>query len=206
VAAHEKLYVTVDPHPDMSLPVVVGITGATGQIYGLRALELLAETDHETHLILSKAAEITIKQETDYEVSQVRSLAEEVHNVANIGASTASGSFSTAGMLVAPCSMKTLANIATGNSGNLITRTADVMLKERRSLVLMPREKPFNRIHLENMLSVTDAGGLIFPPFPSFYQRPESVDEIVDRTVMRALSHVTGEGFEVDEWRGLGDA
>lgn len=187
----------------MALPVIIGMTGATGQIYGLRALELLADTDHETHLVPSSAAKITIKQELDVPFSRFQTLADEVHDNANIGAVTASGSFSTAGMLIAPCSMKTLSNISTGNAQNLVTRSADVMLKERRSLVVMPREKPFNRIHLKNMLAVTDAGGIVFPPFPSFYQRLDSVDEMITRTVVRALSHVTDADFELEEWGGL---
>ena len=188
----------------MASPVVIGMTGATGQIYGLRALQLLSETDHAVHLILSDAAKINIEQETDMSRSEFEDLADVVHNNANIGATTASGSFSTAGMLIVPCSMKSLSNIATGNAGNLITRSADVMLKERRPLVVMPREKPFNRIHLENMLKVTDAGAIVFPPFPSFYARPDSVEEMITRTVVRALSHITDVDFDLDEWQGLG--
>lgn len=179
------------------------MTGATGQVYGIRALELLQETEYETHLVLSSASEINIAQESAYEPQEVRALADELHDIKNIGAPTASGSFSTAGMLVAPCSMKTLSNIAHADSGNLITRSADVMLKERRPLVVMPREKPFNRIHLENMLKVTDAGGIIMPPFPSFYQRPDSVEEMITRTVSRALSLFDIE-IEYEEWKGLG--
>lgn len=182
--------------------VVVAMTGATGQIYGVRALELLAETDYERHLILSDAAKITLKQETEYTVSDVTSLATEVHELRNIGASTASGSFKTKGMIVAPCSMKTLSNIATGNSGNLITRSADVAMKERRPLVLLPREKPFNRIHLQNMLAVTDAGGIIMPPFPSFYANVETIDEMVTRTMCRTLSLLDIE-TDYEEWKGL---
>lgn len=182
--------------------VVIGMTGATGQIYGIRALELLQGTDYEAHLILSDAAKINIEQEAGYGTSEVMDLADEVHDNKNIGAPTASGSFETNGMVVVPCSMKTLSDVAHGSSGNLITRSADVMLKERRPLVLMPREKPFNRIHLENMLSVTDAGGVILPPFPSFYQNPESIDEMVTRTTARALSHVDVE-VEYEEWAGL---
>lgn len=187
----------------MSLPIVIGMTGATGQAYGVRALELLAETDHEVHLILSDAAKITLKQETDTSPSQVQALADITHSNENIGAATASGSFKSEGMLVTPCSMKTLSNIAMGNTGNLITRSGDVMLKERRPLVLMPREKPFNRIHLQNMLSVTDAGAIVFPPFPSFYQKPDTVDEMITRTVSRALSHVANVDLAIDEWQGL---
>ncbi len=178
------------------------MTGATGQIYGIRALELLSETDFETHLIYSSASLLTTKQETDYDKDALEALADEVHSVKNIGAPTASGSFQTEGMLVTPCSMKTLSNIAHGNSGNLITRSADVILKERRRLVVMPREKPFNRIHLKNMLEVTDAGGIIMPPLPSFYNHPESIDEMVTNTVARALSLLNVD-VSVQEWTGL---
>lgn len=184
--------------------IIVALTGATGQLYGLRALELLEETDHETHLIYSNAAGLTLRQETEYKLSDLEELADETHGVKNIGAPTASGSFRTAGMLVAPCSMKTLSNIAHGNSANLITRSADVVLKERRPLVLMPREKPFNRIHLENMLSVTDAGGIICPPFPSFYQGLSDIDEMITRTVARALSLLDVE-IAFTEWDGIED-
>ncbi|QLG60316.1 UbiX family flavin prenyltransferase [Halorarum salinum] len=188
----------------MTERIIVALTGATGQLYGVRALELLVETDQETHLIYSNAAGLTLRQETEYELSDLEDLANETHSVKNIGARTASGSFRTAGMLVVPCSMKTLSNIAHGNSGNLITRSADVVLKERRPLVLMPREKPFNRIHLENMLTVTDAGGIICPPFPSFYQGITDMDEMITRTVARALSLMDVE-ISFDEWEGLED-
>lgn len=182
--------------------VTVGLTGATGQIFGIRALELLAENDYESHLILSDSSKITIKQETDYTVSEIEQLADHVHAVKNIGAPTASGSFRTDGMLITPCSMKTLSNIAHGNAGNLITRSADVTLKERNPLVLMPREKPLNRIHLKNMLEVTDAGGIIMPPFPSFYQGTMDIDQMITRTTARALS-LLDVNIEIDEWEGL---
>lgn len=186
----------------MSQRIIVGITGATGQIFGIRLLELLAETTYESHLILSESAKITINQETDYKISEIKALASEAHNPANIGAKTASGSFQTDGMVIAPCSMKTLSNIATGNAQNLIARSADVTLKERRPLVLMPREKPFNRIHLQNMLTVTDAGAVVFPPFPSFYQNPSTIDEMITRTVSRVLSLLDIE-IDIDEWTGI---
>ena len=187
----------------MASSVVIGMTGATGQIYGIRALELVRETDVESHLILSESAKINIKQEAGYEVERVEHLADNVYNYKNVGAPMASGSFKTNGMLVVPCSMKTLSHVAHGSSGNLITRSADVMLKERRPLGLMPREKPFNRIHLKNMLEVTDAGATVIPPFPSFYQNPDSIDEMVTRTMARALSHV-GVEIEFEEWNGIG--
>lgn len=182
--------------------ITVGMTGATGQVYGIRALELLRETDYETHLVLSESARITLQQESDYTPAEVEALADETHAVKNIGAPTASGSFQTDGMLVAPCSMKTLSNIAHGNAGNLITRSADVTLKERKPLVLMPREKPFNRIHLKNMLEVTDAGAIVMPPFPSFYNRDASLDEMLTRTTARALSLLDVD-ISFDEWEGL---
>jgi len=187
----------------MSQRIVVGMTGSTGQLYGIRALELLAETDYESHLILSEAAKLNVVQEADRSVAAVEELADVVYDVGDVGAAPASGSFLTEGMVVAPCSMKTLSNVAHANSGNLITRAADVTLKERRPLVLMPREKPFNRIHLENMLKVTDAGGIIMPPFPSFYQSPQSIDEMVSRTVARTL-RLLDVDVDVDEWTGMG--
>jgi len=185
----------------MSNNIVVGITGATGQVYGVRTLELLADTDYESHLIISDAAKVNLNHELDQEMSEVKELADVTYEHGNIGAPVASGSFWTDGMIVTPCSMKTLSNIATGNAGDLITRTADVTLKERRPLVVMPREKPFNRIHLENMLSLTDAGGIVVPPFPSFYQKPNTIDEIVTRTVARALSLLSID-VEFEEWAG----
>ncbi|GAD53145.1 3-polyprenyl-4-hydroxybenzoate carboxy-lyase UbiX [Halarchaeum acidiphilum MH1-52-1] len=180
------------------------MTGATGQLYGIRLLELLAAQDIETHLVLSDSAQITIRQETDYDTADITGLADVVHSNENIGASPASGSFETAGMVVAPCSMKTLSNVAHGDAGNLIVRAADVALKERRPLVLLPRETPLNRIHLENMLSVTDAGGIVMPPLPSFYNEPESIDEMVTDTASRALSYFDGIDVSAEEWAGLG--
>lgn len=201
---HPEEIIPVSPAVSLvTTRVVIGMTGATGQLYGIRALELLEEGDYESHLILSNASELNIKQESEYEVDEVRKMADEVHNIKNIGAQTASGSFKTAGMLVTPCSMKTLSNIANAASGDLITRTADVHLKERRPVVVMPREKPLNRIHLENMLKVTDAGGIIMPPFPSFYQQPDSIDEMVTRTMSRALAQL-GVEIEFEEWAGIG--
>lgn len=186
----------------MSDRVVIGMTGATGQLYGIQALQLVEPMDCEVHLILSDASKINIKQEVEMSVSEIEALADVVHEDRNIGASAASGSFETNGMLIAPCSMKTLSNIAHGASGSLMTRSADVMLKERRPLVLMPREKPFNRVHLKNMLEVTDAGAIVFPPFPSFYQRSNDIEDMIRRTVARALSHLDID-VEFDEWKGL---
>lgn len=189
----------------MTRRVVIGVTGATGQIYAVRALELLESLEYEVHLILSDAAKVTIQQESGLELGDVTSLSSENYDHKNIGAPTASGSFKTAGMVIAPCSMKTLSNIAHGNTSNLISRSADVMLKERNPLVLMPREKPFNRIHLKNMLEVTDAGAIVSPPFPSYYQTDATMDEMVTRTMARALSYLDDIEVEYNEWGGLTD-
>lgn len=186
----------------MTERIVLAMTGATGQVYAIRGLELAAEADVEVHLVVSRAAKMNVEQETDSPLSDVTDLADETHDYRNIGASLASGSFETAGMMIVPCSMKTLSNVATGNAANLITRAADVTLKERRPLVLMPREKPLNRVHLENMLAVTDAGGIVYPPFPSFYDNPDSIDDIVTRTMARGLNYL-GVDCPVSEWTGL---
>jgi 4-hydroxy-3-polyprenylbenzoate decarboxylase len=179
------------------------MTGSTGQIYGIRILQMLGETDYESHLVLSEAAKLNITQEAGSSIADVKTVADEVYDNKNVGATIASGSFRTAGMIIAPCSMKTLSNIAHASSGNLITRAGDVTLKERRPLVLMPREKPLNRIHLENMLKATDAGGIIMPPFPSFYQQPSDIDEMISRTTARTLSLLDID-VEYDEWTGMG--
>lgn len=189
----------------MTERIVIGMTGATGQRYGIRLLELLEETEYEVHLVVSSAADLNITHESKHAVADVKALADVVHSNRNIGAKIASGSFNTEGMIIAPCSMKTLSNIAHGNSGNLMTRAADVVLKERRPLVLLPREKPFNRIHLKNMLEVTDAGGIIMPPFPSFYNQPKSIDEMITRTTARTLSLLNVE-IEIDEWEGISES
>ncbi len=189
----------------MTTRVVVGVTGATGQIFPATALELLARReDVETHLVLSEAAKVTIEHELDYSLSDFQSLADQIYDNKDVGATIASGSFRTEGMVIAPCSMKTLSNIAHGNAGNLITRAADVTLKERNSLVVMPREKPYNRIHLENMLTLTDAGAVVFPPLLSFYQVDDSLGSMVERTLCRALEHV-GLELSYEEWDGVSD-
>jgi len=193
------------PNLCVSLPqrIVVGITGATGQIYGIRTLELLDGSEYETHLIYSNAAATTLDQETDHTLDDLIELADQVYSNGEIGAAPASGSFRTGGMIITPCSMKTLSNLAHGNAGNLIVRSGDVTLKERRPLVVMPREKPFNRIHLKNMLELTDAGGIVVPPFPSFYQGISSIDEMVTRTVARSLSQLDVP-VSYEEYDGLG--
>lgn len=167
--------------------IVVGISGATGFQYGVKALELLTPMDVEVHLVISRGAEMTRALETDYSQEEVLAMADVVHPLGNLGASIASGSFHTLGMLVAPCSMRTLASVAHCMTDNLLTRAADVVLKDRRRLVLMARETPLNMGHLRNMQLVTEMGGIIFPPVPALYQRPQSLDEVLTHSVGRAL-------------------
>lgn len=167
--------------------LIVGITGATGFVYGMKLLQLLKETDVESHLVITKAAELTRTYETDFSAEEVRALADVVYPISDVGAAIASGSFRTMGMVVAPCSIKTLSEIATGVTGNLLTRSADVCLKERRRLVLLIRETPLHAGHLKNMLAVTEAGGIIAPPVPAFYSRPASLDDLVTHTMGRVL-------------------
>ena len=167
--------------------LVVGISGATGIVYASRLLELLKPTNVETHLVVSRAGDINRSQETDLTSERLRALADVTYTIGNIAAPLASGSFKTIGMVVLPCSMKTLAEIATGLSESLLSRAADVTLKERRRLVLMVRETPLNLIHLRNMLSVTEAGAIVFPPVPAFYTEPTSIEDMVTQTVGRIL-------------------
>lgn len=168
--------------------IVLGISGASGFQYGYKALQLLQDIENvETHLVISKGAEITRALETPYTKEEVCKMADIVHPIGNLAASISSGSFKTVGMLVAPCSMRTLAAVAHGYSDNLLTRAADVVLKERRRLVLMVRETPLNLAHLDNMRRVTEMGGIIFPPVPALYLQPQSVDDILTHSVSRAL-------------------
>lgn len=187
----------------MSDRLVVAITGASGAIYGIRLLERLRELPVETHLIVSRWAGVTIEQETDYAVADVKALADVAYGESDQAALVSSGSFRTLGMVVAPCSTKTLAGIATGFGHNLVCRAADVTLKERRPLVLAVREAPLSAIHLRNMLALAELGATIVPPTPAFYARPESIAELVDYTVLRILDQF---GFELESgarWRGL---
>ncbi|WP_211473713.1 UbiX family flavin prenyltransferase [Collimonas humicola] len=184
--------------------LIVAITGATGVIYGVRLLQLLRELPGvESHLMISDAGVLNLHQELEMRRKQVEALADVVHNVRDVGASIASGSFQSDGMIVAPCSMKTLASVAHGLSDNLIARAADVVLKERRRLVLMVRETPFNLAHLRNMTSVTEMGGIIFPPLPGFYHRPQSIAEMVDHTLGRVLDLFAIEHALTPRWNGL---
>jgi len=183
--------------------LIIAITGATGVAYGVRLLQVLRETPVETHLLISEAGVLNLHQELDMKRKDVDALADVVHPVRDVGASIASGSFASSGMIVAPCSMKTLAAVANGLSDNLITRAADVVLKERRRLVLMVRETPFNLAHLRNMTAVTEMGGIIFPPLPGFYQRPQSIQEMIDHTVGRVLDLFAIEHVLTPRWNGM---
>ncbi len=167
--------------------LTVAISGASGAIYGIRALQMLRRVGIESHLVVSKAASLSLTAETDLSLGEVHALADVVHKPADIGASIASGSFRTLGMLIAPCSIRSMSEIATGVTSSLISRAADVCLKERRRLVLMVRESPLHLGHLRTMAAVTEMGAVVAPPMPAFYTRPQSLEEIVDQSVARAL-------------------
>lgn len=184
--------------------LVVAITGASGAGYGVRLLELLRATDGiESHLMISDAAALNLHHELDLKRKDIEALADHVHSVRDIGACVASGSFQSDGMVIAPCSMKTLAAVAHGMCDNLITRAADVTLKERRRLILMVRETPFNLAHLRNMTAVTEMGGIIFPPLPALYQRPQSIQDMIDHTVGRVAEMLGVAQSLAPEWQGL---
>lgn len=187
--------------------LIIAITGATGSVYGVRLLQVLqANPDVETHLLISEAGVLNLHQELDMKRKDVEAFADVVHHVRDVGASIASGSFQSDGMVIAPCSMKTLASVAHGMSDNLITRAADVVLKERRRLILMVRETPFNLAHLRNMTAVTEMGGVIFPPLPGFYHRPQSIQEMVNHTVGRVLDMFSLQHELTPRWQGLKDS
>ena len=184
--------------------LIVAMTGATGSIYGVRILETLrAIGGWETHLIVSDAGALNAWYDHKLSRKDLAKLADEVHNVRDVGASIASGSFITAGMVIAPCSMKTLAAVALGFSDNLISRAADVILKERRRLVLMVREAPLNLAHLRNMVQVTEMGGVIFPPVPAFYSHARSVDDLVNHSVGRVLDLFDVKHDRIQRWKGI---
>ena len=183
--------------------LIVGITGASGSIFGIRLLERLRALDVETHLVLSRWGARTLVHETNYTVEQVQRLATEVHASTDQGAPISSGSFITMGMIVLPCSVKTMAEIAHGTGDTLIPRAADVVLKERRRLVLGVREAPYHEIHLENMLKLTRMGVIIAPPLPAFYNRPASIADLVDHTVARTLDLFGLHDDRVARWDGL---
>jgi len=192
--------------PAQKQRLVIAITGASGAVYGVRMLEQLrASGACETHLVMSSSGALTAAQELSMKRGDIEALADVVHNVKDIGASIASGSFQSAGMVIAPCSMKTLASVANGFADNLVSRAADVMLKERRRLVLLARETPLHLAHLRNMTSVTEMGGIIFPPVPAFYTNPQSVNDLVNHTVGRVLDlfSIPHAGL-VQRWEGMG--
>jgi 4-hydroxy-3-polyprenylbenzoate decarboxylase len=185
----------------MKQRLIVGISGASGVIYGIRLLEVLVNRRGiETHLILTKPAERTIIEETDWSVEEVKALATVTHSPSDIGASIASGSFQTAGMVVIPCSVHSVSAIAYCLGDNLLTRAADVTLKERRKLVLVVRETPFHRGHLKSMLEATEAGAIILPPIPAFYARPKTLDDVINHTVGRVLDHFGITHHLVERW------
>jgi 4-hydroxy-3-polyprenylbenzoate decarboxylase len=184
--------------------LVVAITGASGAMYGIRLLQWLRESAQvETHLMISDAGVLSMHYELDMKRKDVEELADVVHSVRDVGACVASGSFQSEGMIIAPCSMKTLGSVAHGLSDNLITRAADVMLKERRRLVLMVRETPFNLAHLRNMTSVTEMGGIIYPPLPALYQKPQSIEDMVDHTTGRVLDLFGIQQTLAPQWQGI---
>ena len=186
-----------------TLRLVIGISGSTGSIYGVRLLEVLQNApDIETHLVVSDAAKQNIEYETNWKMDDVLAMATKVYDNRDLGAAISSGSFLTDGMIVAPCSIKSLSGIANSFNDALLTRAADVTLKERRKLVLIVRETPFHRGHLKLMLEVTENGGVIMPPVPSFYSLPKSIDDIVNQTVQRALDHFHIERGLFARWTG----
>lgn len=180
--------------------MIVGITGASGTVYGVAALKALRAAGIETHLVVSKSGQITAAHELEMSISEVMSLADVVYKAADIAAAISSGSFRTMGMLVAPCSIRTLSEIASGVTSSLLTRAADVVLKERRKLVLMVRETPYHLGHLRSMTAVTEMGAIVMPPVPAFYTRPASVDDIVAHSVGRALDLLGVEHNLVGRW------
>lgn len=180
--------------------LIVGISGASGVIYGVRLLQLLQPLQVETHLVMTRTAEVTLGHETDWKVKDVKALADHVHAPGDLAAPISSGSFRTLGMVVSPCSMRSLGEIATGISSSLLTRAADVVLKEHRRLVLLPRETPLHAVHLRNMATVADLGAIIAPPMPAFYNRPKSIEDIIDHAVGRVLDLFGIEAGVVKRW------
>ena len=186
---------------NVSLPLILGISGASGVVYGIRALEILKSLDIESHLIVSKSAELTMTYEVDTTPKQVRQLATKAHPIGDVGASVSSGSFKTRGMLILPCSIRTMSEIASGVTTSLMSRAADVVLKERRRLVLGVRETPLHVGHLRTMTQIAEMGGVVAPIVPAFYNRPKSLEEIIDHTIGRLLDHFDIDAGLVSPWR-----
>jgi 4-hydroxy-3-polyprenylbenzoate decarboxylase len=184
--------------------LIVGISGASGIIYGIRILQTLAGSNVETHLVMSESARLTLSSESSMSVKDVEALATEVHHIKNIGATIASGSFKTMGMVIAPCSIRSLSEISWGMTTSLLSRAADVVLKERRRLVLLVRETPLHAGHLKTMLQATENGAIIMPPVPAFYAQPETIDEMVNHTVGRCLDLFDIDTNLTKRWEGIG--
>ncbi|WP_155312217.1 UbiX family flavin prenyltransferase [Desulfosarcina ovata] len=187
---------------DRQLPLILALTGASGVIYGVRALEVLHELKVPVHLIISDAAALNLEIETDYRLSQIKALATRVYDITDMAAAVASGSFRTCGMLISPCTIKTLSAVANAFNDNLIVRAADVCLKERRRLVLMVRETPFHAGHIELMTRVTALGGIILPPIPAFYHQPKTIADIIDQSIGKALDLLGVEHQLFKRWSG----
>jgi 4-hydroxy-3-polyprenylbenzoate decarboxylase len=183
--------------------IIIGISGASGAVYGLRALEMLNAEGIETHLVVSRSGELTLKDELGLSLADLKGQCHTLHGIKNIGATIASGSFPAMGMLIAPCSVRTLSEIATGVTSSLLTRAADVTLKERRRLVLMVRETPLHLGHLRSMTAVTEMGAIVAPPMPAFYSRPETLDDMVRHSVGRVLD-LFDIPSDIPRWQGLG--
>jgi len=183
--------------------LIVAITGASGTIYGIRILEALKDIGIESHLIMSDSAKLTMAAETDYKPSQIEAMADVVHSAKNVGASISSGSFKSLGMVIAPCSIRTLSEISSGVTSSLVSRAADVVLKERRRLVLLVRETPLHAGHLRSMSQVTECGAIVMPPVPAFYSKPKSLDEMVSHTVGRCLDLFDLDNTLVKRWAGM---
>lgn len=183
--------------------LIIGISGASGITYGVRMLQVLQHSEIETHLVVSNAAKLTLQAELDKKLQDITALADVSYPIADIGAAIASGSFKTLGMVVAPCSIKTMSEIATGITSTLLSRAADVVLKERRKLVLMVRETPFHTGHLQTMLRLSEMGAIIAPPLPAFYPRPHHIDALIDHSVGRVLDLFDIDTELVNRWQGI---
>ncbi len=189
---------------NVSLPLILGISGASGVVYGIRALEILKSLEIETHLIVSKAAELTMSYEVDVTPKEVRQLATKAHPIGDVGASVSSGSFKTRGMLILPCSIRTMSEIASGVTTSLMSRAADVVLKERRRLVLGLRETPLHVGHLRTMTQIAEMGGVVAPIVPAFYNRPKSLDDVINHSISRLLDLFDIDAGLVSPWRSDG--
>lgn len=187
----------------MNKRLIVAITGASGTIYGIRILEALKGLGVESHLVMSDSAKLTMAAETNYKPAQIEAMADVVHSAKNVGASISSGSFKSLGMVIAPCSIRTLSEIASGVTSSLVSRAADVVLKERRRLVLLVRETPLHAGHLRSMSQVTECGAIVMPPVPAFYAKPQSLDDMVSHTVGRCLDIFDLDNALVTRWNGM---